>query len=131
MNDTSNQTGPYRIDVQVRAEFLPEQSDESAQRYVFAYHITIRNTGTVPAQLQTRHWIITNGNQQVQEVHGEGVIGEKPHLAPGQAFHYSSGAVLTTPVGSMHGSYHMLADDGVMFEAPIAPFTLAVPGTLH
>lgn len=121
----------YRIDVQVRSEFLSGQSDVEGERYVFAYHITIRNAGRVAAQLQTRHWVITNGNQQVQEVRGEGVVGEKPHLAPGQSFSYSSGAVLSTPVGSMQGSYGMLADDGVAFEAPIAPFTLAVPRALH
>ncbi len=124
-------TPAYRIDVAVRSEYLPAQSDESAHRYVFAYHITIRNTGEVAAKLLTRHWIITNGDQQVQEVQGEGVVGEKPHLAPGQSFSYSSGAVLSTPVGSMHGSYGMVADDGTLFEAPIAPFTLAVPRVLH
>lgn len=122
---------PYHVDVEVRSEYLAGQSDESAQRYVFAYHIVIRNTGTRPAQLLTRHWIITDGNQQVQEVHGEGVVGKQPRLASGEEFRYSSGAVLTTPVGSMHGSYQMIADDGVRFEAPIAAFTLAVPRSLH
>ncbi|MFZ5724562.1 MAG: Co2+/Mg2+ efflux protein ApaG [Pseudomonadota bacterium] len=121
----------YRIDVRVRSEYLAGQSDEAAQRFVFAYHIVIRNTGTVAARLLSRHWIITNGNQQVQEVRGEGVVGETPHLAPGEEFRYSSGAVLATPVGSMHGSYRMVADDGVHFDAPIAPFTLAVPRSLH
>lgn len=121
----------HDIDVQVRSEYLAAQSDEAAHRYVFAYHITIRNRGSVAARLLARHWIITNGNQQVQEVRGDGVVGETPHLAPGEEFSYSSGAVLATPVGSMHGSYQMLADDGERFEAPIAAFTLAVPRALH
>lgn len=121
----------YRVDVQVQSEYLPEQSDEAASRYVFAYHITMRNAGTVTAQLLTRHWIVTDGNQKVQEVHGEGVIGQKPRLAPGESWSYSSGTVLATPVGAMHGSYQMIAMDGTRFEAPISPFTLAVPRSLH
>ena len=98
---------------------------------MFAYTITIRNHGTVPAKLLTRHWVITDANGKVQEVRGEGVVGEQPHLMPGQGFRYSSGAMLETPVGSMQGTYQMLADDGVHFDAPIAPFTLAIPGTMH
>lgn len=121
----------YRVDVQVRSEYLPEQSDEAAHRYVFAYHITLHNGGTVAAQLLTRHWIVTDGDQKVQEVHGEGVIGRKPRLAPGESWSYSSGTVLGTPVGAMHGSYQMIAADGTRFEAPIPPFTLAVPRSLH
>lgn len=126
-----NTPAEYRVEVQVRSEFLPEQSDTAAHRFVFAYHITLRNTGNVAAQLQARHWIVTDGNQKVQEVHGEGVIGKKPRLAPGEHFSYSSGTVLATPVGAMHGSYQMLAADGMRFDAPIAPFTLAVPGVLN
>lgn len=121
----------YRVEVEVRSEFLAGQSDEAAHRYVFAYHVTLRNTGDIAAQLVTRHWIVTDGNQKVQEVHGEGVIGKKPRLAPGESFTYSSGTVLDTPVGAMHGSYQMIAADGTRFEAPIAPFTLAVPRSLH
>lgn len=121
----------HRIDVHVRTEFLPGQSSPGDHRYVFAYHITIHNGGQVPAQLLTRHWIITDGNQKVQEVHGEGVVGKQPRLAPGESFNYSSGTVLATPVGAMHGSYQMIGDDGMRFEAPIAPFTLAVPGALN
>lgn len=124
-------SNPYRVEVLVRSEFLANQSDQPGQRYVFAYHILIRNTGTHAAQLLTRHWVITNGNQEVQEVRGEGVIGKQPRLAPGEEFRYTSGCVLTTPVGSMHGSYQMLADDGVRFEATVAPFTLAQPQALH
>ena len=100
-------------------------------RFVFAYTITIRNEGQVPARLLTRHWIITDANGKVQEVDGEGVVGEQPHLVPGQGFRYSSGAILETPVGAMQGSYRMVADDGEQFDAPIAPFTLAMPGVLH
>ena len=98
---------------------------------MFAYTITIRNEGTVPARLLSRHWIITDANGKVQEVVGDGVVGEQPHLEPGEGFRYSSGAILETPVGSMQGRYRMVADDGEHFDAPIAPFTLAVPGLLH
>ena len=121
----------YDIRVAVDTEFLPAQSDAAAGRYAFAYHITITNAGTVGAQLLTRHWVITDGNQYVQEVRGEGVVGEQPALAPGQVHRYSSGAVLQTPVGVMQGSYGMLAADGTRFEAPIAPFRLAVPAAVN
>jgi len=93
--------------------------------------VTLRNSGALAAKLLTRHWIITDGNAKVQEVRGAGVVGEQPHLAPGESHTYTSGCVLATPVGSMHGSFGMQADDGQAFEAPIAPFRLAVPGMLH
>ncbi|MCK5873262.1 MAG: Co2+/Mg2+ efflux protein ApaG [Alcanivoracaceae bacterium] len=121
----------YRIRVAVETEFLPEQSDPESQRWVFAYHVTIRNEGEQSAKLLTRHWIITDGEERIQEVHGEGVIGEQPNLAPGQAFEYTSGCVLETRVGSMYGSYQMLAEDGTCFDADIPAFTLAPPHTLH
>ena len=121
----------HRIDVTVETRFLQEQSDPAEDRYAFAYTITIHNGGRVPARLLTRHWLITDANGHVQEVRGEGVVGEQPHLQPGQGFRYSSGAVLETPVGSMQGSYQMLADDGARFDAPIPVFRLAKPGTLH
>ena len=121
----------HRIRIDVTTRFLDEQSEPELDRYVFSYTITIANLGEVPASLLSRHWVITDANGKVQEVRGEGVVGEQPHLNPGEQFRYSSGAVLETPVGSMQGSYHMLADDGVRFDAPIAPFTLAVPGLLH
>ena len=120
-----------RIKVEVETAFLPEQSAPQDNRYVFSYTITIRNQGPVAARLLTRHWIITDSNGKVQEVRGNGVVGEQPHLKPGQGFRYTSGAVLETPVGAMQGSYQMQADDGVRFDAPIAPFTLAMPGTLQ
>lgn len=121
----------YAIQVDVETAFIDAQSDAEQQRFVFAYTITIRNTGSVPARLLTRHWLITDANGKVQEVRGEGVVGEQPHLGPGQRFRYTSGAILETPVGSMQGAYQMQADDGHAFDAPIAPFRLAVPGLLH
>jgi ApaG protein len=123
--------GDNQISVAVDTRYLEDQSDPDEQRYVFAYTITIRNRGSVPAKLLGRHWVITDANGKVQEVRGEGVVGEQPHLMPGQGFRYTSGAVLETPVGSMQGSYQMLADDGVQFEAPIPAFTLAIPGKIH
>ena len=119
------------IRVSVETSYLPEQSDPRKERYAFSYTITIRNEGQVPARLLTRHWVITDANGKVKEVRGEGVVGEQPQLGPGEDFRYSSGAVLETPVGAMQGSYQMLADDGAHFDAPIAPFTLAMPGLLH
>ena len=127
MSDKPN----HRISVDVSTNFLDEQSEPELDRYVFSYTITIANQGDVAASLLSRHWIITDANGKVQEVRGDGVVGEQPHLNPGERFRYSSGTVLETPVGSMEGSYQMLADDGVRFDAPIAPFTLAVPGLLH
>lgn len=121
----------HNIQVSVETEFLADQSDADSQRWVFAYHITIRNEGSVSARLLTRHWIITDGEDRVQEVHGEGVIGEQPHLAPGQEFSYTSGAILETEVGSMRGSYQMIGEDGIHFDAQIPMFTLAVPHALH
>ena len=119
------------IRIQVVTDYIDDQSAPEADRYVFSYTITISNTGNVPARLLSRHWIITDANGKVQEVSGDGVVGEQPHLNPGEQFRYSSGAVLETPVGSMQGLYRMQADNGISFDAPIAPFTLAVPGVLH
>ena len=122
---------PHKIRIEVATSYLDEQSSPSEQRYVFSYTITIRNEGNRSAKLLTRHWIITDANGRVKEVRGEGVVGEQPHLEPGQGFRYSSGAVLETPVGTMQGSYQMVADNGQRFDAPIAPFRLAMPGVLH
>ncbi|MFI4866400.1 MAG: Co2+/Mg2+ efflux protein ApaG [Steroidobacterales bacterium] len=121
----------HRISIDVETTYLDDQSEPREQRYVFAYTVTIRNEGEVPAKLLTRHWIITDANGRVQEVRGDGVVGEQPYLKPGQGFRYSSGAVLETPVGTMQGSYQMIADDGAQFDAPIAAFRLAMPGMLH
>lgn len=121
----------HKIRVEVSTSYLDEQSSPSEQRYVFSYTITIRNEGQLPAKLLTRHWIITDSNGRVKEVRGEGVVGEQPHLEPGQGFRYSSGAVLETPVGTMEGSYQMVDTEGQRFDAPIAPFRLAIPGILQ
>jgi len=121
----------HQIGVDVESEFIPGQSSPGEKRFVFAYTITISNRGSVPARLITRHWLITDGNGEIQEVRGDGVVGEQPHLKPGQSFQYTSGTIIKTPVGSMQGSYQMVADDGKKFEAEIAPFSLAVPGLVH
>ena len=120
-----------RIRVEVETSYLEEQSDPRDKRFVFSYTVTIRNEGQVPARLLTRHWIITDANGNVKETRGDGVVGEQPYLKPGQGFRYSSGAVIETPVGTMQGSYQMMADNGQRFDAPIAPFRLAMPGVLH
>ena len=119
------------IDVQVATSYVDEQSQPDADRYVFSYTITIANNGDEPATLKSRHWVITDANGKVQEVTGDGVVGEQPHLNPGERFRYSSGAVLETPVGAMQGLYRMETDGGRLFDAPIPAFTLAVPGLLH
>ena len=121
----------YEISVSTESEFIPDQSDESKDRYVFSYTVTIRNSGTVPAQLISRHWVITDSRNQVQEVRGLGVVGAQPLLKPGEHFEYTSGTALATPVGVMSGSYQMVAEDGTQFEAPIPEFTLSVPRVLH
>jgi len=119
------------IDVDVEALYVEAESDPNKNRFVFAYTVTIRNTGDVPAKLLTRHWVIRDANGKVQEVQGEGVVGEQPHLKPGEGVQYTSGTMLETPVGTMQGSYQMLADDGTEFDAPINAFTLAAPRVLH
>ncbi|MFM2287172.1 MAG: hypothetical protein RL684_315 [Pseudomonadota bacterium] len=131
MGTTRADKHPHQIDVSVETRYLEDQSDPAEGRYAFAYTITIHNGGRVPAKLLARHWLITDANGRVQEVRGEGVVGEQPHLRPGQGFRYSSGTVIDTPVGSMQGSYQMLADDGERFDAPIAAFRLAMPGVLN
>ena len=122
---------PYAISVAVQTQFLHDQSMPDANRYAFSYTIRIANTGRVPARLISRHWIITDANGKVQEVRGEGVVGEQPWLRPGDDFQYTSGAVLETAVGTMRGSYQMLADDGRHFDAAIPQFTLSIPRTVH
>jgi len=121
----------YHITVTPVARYIPEQSDEAAGRFVFAYTIRIANTGNVPAQLISRHWRITDANQDVQEVRGLGVVGEQPLLKPGEVFEYTSGTAIATPVGSMRGSYQMVAEDGQHFDAEIPEFTLSIPRALH
>lgn len=121
----------YSIKVKVQPFYVEDQSVPEEDRYVFGYTITISNEGAIAAKLLTRHWIITDAGGKRQEVHGEGVVGEQPLLRPGESFEYTSGAILETPVGSMHGSYQMLADNGTTFNVEIPAFTLATPRTLH
>lgn len=121
----------YHIKVEVQTTYVLEQSEPENNRYVFAYTITITNTGEVSAQLLSRHWVITDANNKVQEVRGEGVVGEQPYLTPGDSFRYTSAAMLETPVGCMQGNYQMIADDGVEFSAEIPVFNLSTPHTIH
>jgi ApaG protein len=128
---TMAESKKYEITVQVATQYLEEQSDPEEGRYVFSYTVTLENSGTIPAQLVSRHWIITDGRDERQEVKGLGVVGQQPLLAPGETYEYSSGSSLATPVGTMRGSYQMVAEDGTHFEAPIPEFALAVPRALH
>lgn len=131
LNRSVVETQNHRIRVDVETNYVEEQSDPRERKFVFAYTITLHNEGSVPAKLLTRHWIITDANGKVQEVRGDGVVGEQPHLKPGQGFRYSSGTMLETPVGAMQGSYQMVADNGERFDATIAPFRLAMPGIVQ
>jgi ApaG protein len=121
----------YEIQVTTQVEYIPEQSSEEQDRYVFAYTITIANTGSIPAQLISRHWVITDATNSVQEVRGLGVVGEQPLLKPGESFEYTSGSAIATPVGTMKGTYQMVAEDGTKFDAEIPEFTLSMPRVLH
>lgn len=121
----------YQVDVSVATRFLAEQSQPEHNRFAFAYTITVRNNGSLPARLLSRHWIITDGDGHVEEVRGEGVVGQQPLIDAGRSHSYSSGTVMTTKVGTMQGTYQMLAEDGKSFDAVIKPFRLAVPGALH
>lgn len=123
--------GDRDIDIHVETVYIEDQSEPEKDRYVFAYTITITNAGMEPAKLLSRHWIITDANSKVQEVRGEGVVGEQPHIKPGESFRYTSAAMLETPVGCMEGSYQMVTDDGHRFEAPIPAFNLSTPHILH
>jgi ApaG protein len=121
----------YEFSISVETAFLPEQSDEVRDRYVFSYTITISNIGSIASQLISRHWVITDATGGVQEVRGLGVVGVQPLLQPGENFQYTSGCVLTSPVGTMQGSYQIVAEDGTQFETPIPEFTLTMPRVLH
>ena len=121
----------YDIQVSVSAQYIEAESNPDANRFVFAYTILIENKGDVAAKLLSRHWIITDANNRVQEVKGKGVIGEQPYLKPGESFQYTSGTMLETPVGSMQGTYQMIANDEHQFDAIIEPFTLALPRMLN
>lgn len=125
------ETRKYDITVTVQPRYVAEQSDESANRFVFAYHVTMVNTGSVAAKLLSRHWLINDSDGQEQEVRGQGVIGEQPYLKPGEGFEYVSGVAIASPVGTMRGSYQFIADDGTTFDAVIDQFVLSVPRVLH
>lgn len=130
-DDAMEDDGSYQLEIRVDTRFLDDQSRPADNRFVFAYTITIQNAGSVPARLVSRHWVITDANGKVEEVRGDGVVGEQPWMRPGDSFEYTSGAVLETAVGTMRGSYQLVADDGTRFEAPIPQFTLSIPRTLH
>lgn len=122
---------PHNFDVKVETAYIPSESDPDSARYIFAYTITIMNKGQAPAQLLNRHWVITDSNGKVQEVKGEGVVGEQPYIKPGQGFQYTSGTMLETPIGVMQGTYEMISDSGTSFNAEVKPFRLAIPQVLH
>mgnify|MGYP000262402495 CR=1 FL=1 len=127
MSDTTTRN----IQVRVAPSYVPEQSEPEEDRYLFAYHVRIENQSDQAVRLISRHWIITDGDGDVSEVRGQGVVGEQPHLQPGEAFEYTSACPLPTPVGTMQGSFQMITDEGESFDAEIAPFTLALPGALN
>lgn len=129
--DAMSDQDENRIEVNVEATYVEGQSDPTQNHYVFAYSITIHNGGTLGARLISRHWLITDANGDVQEVFGEGVVGQQPYLRPGEDFSYTSGTTLPTPVGTMQGNYQMRNEEGGHFDATIAPFSLAIPGMLH
>lgn len=122
---------PYNLTVSVTPRFVPEESKPGQQLYLFAYTVRITNSGEFPAQIISRHWIITDDNQQVREVSGLGVVGQQPLLAPGETFEYTSGCPLPTPMGTMKGTYHCVGENGIPFDVPIAEFLLSMPRTLH
>ncbi len=124
-------TSTREITVSAESVYLANQSDEDQSRYIFAYTIKITNSGTIAARLISRHWIITDSNERVQEVRGDGVVGEQPNLKPGATYEYTSSAAIETPVGTMRGSYQMIAEDGTRFDAAIPEFTLSIPRVLH
>lgn len=126
-----NKPADHAFDIDVATRYLDDQSAPEEGRFVFAYTISIRNSGKVPARLISRRWVITDANGKVEEVTGDGVVGEQPWLRPGDGFEYTSGAILETSLGTMHGTYDILADDGTRFAAPIPAFTLSMPRTLH
>ena len=126
-----NSQQTYECLVTVKTQYLADQSNIDASQYVFSYTIQITNTGKVAAQLISRHWVITDANNKVQEVRGLGVVGDQPLLEPGASYEYTSGTMLNTSVGTMHGTYQFTAVDGTQFDVPISTFTLAMPRVLH
>jgi ApaG protein len=131
ITSTRKSMATYEFTVAVRTQYLADQSEPDRGHYVFAYAVTIRNTGQVAAQLISRHWVIRDANDKVEEVKGLGVVGHQPLLKPGEQFEYTSGTALKTPQGSMSGAYFCVAEDGTRFEAPVLEFVLSLPRTLH
>lgn len=131
MNDYSSQAITREIRVSVVPEFDPQRSSPQEEQWFFLYTVTIENLGSETVQLVSRHWVITDGNEQEEEVRGPGVVGEQPVLAPGESFSYTSGCPLTTDVGKMEGSYQMVATGGETFDVEIAPFTLCAVDAVH
>lgn len=129
--NTEQVTLQESIEVNVQPRYLPEQSNESVAEYTFGYTVYISNLGESPVQLLARHWIITDGNNTIREIEGEGVVGEQPHILPGETYRYSSGAILSTKTGTMEGSYKMQSNSGLRFDAIIKPFGLIHPGSLQ
>ena len=124
-------TNDQKISVDVKTSYVDSQSSEAENRFVFSYTVKITNTGAIGAKLLTRHWLVTDANGKIQEVHGEGVVGEQPYLQPGQSYEYTSGTILETAIGTMGGSYQMIDDRGQPFDAPVNEFVLSSPRTLH
>jgi|TARA_B100002003_G_C13979087_1_gene473568 ApaG protein len=124
-------SNPYEIEIEVETSYMADHSEPEKDRYVFAYTITLVNRGSISAKLLTRRWIITDADNRIEEVEGEGVVGEQPTLKPGEGFRYTSGTVVETPVATMHGSYKMLAEDGNTFDTDIPQFVLSAPRILH
>ena len=124
-------SNPYEIDIEVETSYMADHSEPEKDRYVFAYTITLVNRGSISAKLLSRRWIITDADNRIEEVEGEGVVGEQPTLKPGEGFRYTSGTVVETPVATMHGTYKMLAEDGNTFDTDIPQFVLSAPLILH
>tara|TARA_Y100000996_G_scaffold145152_1_gene111675 strand:- start:479 stop:859 length:381 start_codon:yes stop_codon:yes gene_type:complete len=121
----------YKVEVSVRTEYLENQSLPSEGKYFFSYTVTIKNVGKIPAKLISRHWVITDANERIEEVRGLGVVGEQPRLKTNESFEYTSGTIINTPVGTMYGTYQMVADNGYEFDAEIPMFSLNIPKVLN
>ena len=121
----------YKVEVSVRTEYLENQSLPSEDKYFFSYTVTIKNVGKIPAKLISRHWVITDANERIEEVRGLGVGGEQPRLQTNESFEYTSGTIINTPVGTMYGTYQMVADNGYEFDAEIPMFSLNIPKVLN
>lgn len=124
-------SSPNPISIQVETRYIEQQSEPESDQFVFAYSIQIRNLGSKTVQLLSRYWLVRHGNGKIEEVQGDGVVGEQPHIEPGHDFRYASGSIIETEVGTMEGYYEMIAEDGTAFRVEIPRFTLAIPRTVH